>query len=186
MAFKTLDIKFTYEDFLLFPDDGKRHEIIDGDHFVTPAPTTRHQRISLKLSTAIEVFLKGHPVGELFVAPCDVVLSDVDIVEPDLLFVSSGHQSIITERNIQGSPDLVVEILSDSTRKTDEVSKRKLYERYGVHEYWIIDPALETIKVYRQGQDGYTPPVTLAREHDNQLTTPLLPAFQMPLTELFA
>lgn len=93
-----------------------------------------HQRISLRLSTAIEVFLKDNPSGELFVAPCDVVLSDVDVVEPDLLFISSARQSIITERNIQGPPDLVVEILSDSTRKTDEVIKRKLYERYGVKE----------------------------------------------------
>lgn len=185
MAIRSLELKFTYEDFLLFPDDGTRHELIDGDHFVTPAPTTRHQRISLRLSTAIKVFLKDNPAGELFVAPCDVVLSDVDVVEPDLLFVASSRQSIITERNIQGPPDLVVEILSDSTRKTDETIKRKLYERYGVTEYWIIDPDLETIKIHRKGQDGYALPETLAREHDDQVTTPLLSGFQVSLVELF-
>ncbi len=185
MTIRSLELKFTYEDFLLFSEDGKRHELIDGDHFVTPAPSTRHQRISLRLATAIEVFLKDHPLGELFVAPCDVVLSDVDVVEPDLLFVASSRQAIISERNIQGPPDLVVEILSDSTRKTDEMIKRKLYERFGVREYWIIDPDLDTIKIHRKGQDGYTRPGTLTREHDHQVTTPLLPGFHVALAELF-
>ena len=185
MAFKSLELKFTYEDFLLFPEDGKRHELIDGDHFVTPAPSTRHQRISLRLATAIEVFLKDHPVGELFVAPCDVVLSNVHVVKPDLLFIASSRLAIITERNIQGPPDLVVEILSDNTRKTDEVIKRKLYERVGVKEYWIVDPDLETIKIHRKGQDGYALPATLAREQDGHVTTPFLPGFQVALEELF-
>ena len=106
-------------------------------------------------------------MGEVFAAPYDVVLSDVDVVEPDLLFVSSSRQTIITERNVQGPQDLVVEILPNSTRKTDEVIKRKLYERYGVKGYWIIDPELETIKIHRKDQNGYTLPVTLDREQDD-------------------
>ncbi|MDH5586776.1 MAG: Uma2 family endonuclease [Nitrospirota bacterium] len=186
MTTKSIELKFTYEDFLLFPEDGKRHELLDGDHFVTPAPTTRHQRLSLRLSTAIEVFLKDHPIGELFVAPCDVVLSNVDVVEPDLLFVASSHAAIITERNIQGPPDLVVEILSDSTRKTDEVIKRKLYERFGITEYWIIDPVLDSIKIYRKTENGYAPAQTLTQEDTTHLTTPLLPGLQVPLADLFA
>jgi Uma2 family endonuclease len=133
----------------------------------------------------LENFLRQHSVGEVFAAPYDVVLSDVDVVEPDLLLVSSSRQTIITERNVQGPPDLVVEILSDSTRKTDEVIQRKLYERYGVKEYWIIDPELETIKIHRKDQNGYTLPVTLDREQDDQVATPLLPSFQVPLPELF-
>ncbi len=93
--------------------------------------------------------------GEAFAAPCDVVLSDEDIVEPDLLFISAARAAIITEKNIQGPPDLVVEILSASTRKIDEVVKRKLYERYGVRGYWIVAPELEGIKIYRLTDQGY-------------------------------
>src|SRR2546422_7082776 len=93
-------VKFTYEDYLLFPNDGKRHELIDGEHFVTPSPIIKHQRISVKLLTALENFLKQNRLGEVFAAPCDVVLSDVDVVEPDLVLVLAAHASIITEKNI--------------------------------------------------------------------------------------
>jgi Uma2 family endonuclease len=179
-------VRFTYDDFLLFPEDGKRHEIIDGDHFMTPAPNTKHQRIAVKLTTMIETFLKPSRAGTLFAAPYDVILSDEDIVEPDLLFVSAARAAIITEKNIQGPPDLVVEILSDSTRKTDEVVKRKLYERCGVREYWIVDPELETVKIYRLTAQGYVRAAELAREANETLSTPLLPGFQAPLADIFA
>jgi Uma2 family endonuclease len=178
-------VRFNYEDFLLFPKNGKRHEIIDGDHFMTPAPNTKHQRISFKLSAAFADFLRMHRLGEAFAAPCDVVLSDEDVVEPDLLFISAARATIITEKNIQGPPDLVIEILSVGTRKTDEIIKRKLYERYGVREYWIVDPELETVKIYRLNNEGYVRPLELAREANETLSTPLLPGFQVPLGELF-
>jgi Uma2 family endonuclease len=178
-------VRFNYDDFLLFPHDGKRHEIIDGDHFVTPAPNTKHQRVSGNLLTALMNFLKVQKSGAVFAAPYDVVLSDEDIVEPDLLFVSAARSTIITEKNIQGPPDLVVEILSSSTRKTDEIIKRKLYERYGVREYWIVDPELETVKIYRLNDEGYIRPTELAREANEILSTPLLPDFRMPLADLF-
>ena len=185
MSLQTHKVKFTYEDYLLFPDNGKRHEIIDGDHYVTPSPSTRHQRISRKLLVAFAKFLELHKIGEVFDAPCDVVLSDLDVVEPDLLFVSSARASIITEKNIQGAPDLVVEILSDGTRKTDEIIKRKLYERHGIPEYWIVDPELETVKVYRLTGQGYTRVAELSREANDTLATPLLPGFQLNLSEVF-
>ena len=179
-------IKLTYEDFLLFPDDGKRHELIDGDHYVTPAPTTKHQRISRRLSTALDTFITRHQLGEVFAGPCDVVLSDVDVVEPDLLFISAGRATIITERNIKGPRDLAVEILSEGTRKTDETIKRRLYERYGVKEYWVVDPVLETIKVYRLTDGAYVRAAELSHEAPDVLTTPLLPGFTLPLAALFA
>lgn len=186
MAHQPHHIKFTYEDFLLFPDDGKRHELIDGDHYRTPSPSTKHQRISRKLLTALEGFLNQHHSGEVFAAPYDVVLSDLDVVEPDLLFVSTARAAIITEKNIQGTPDLVVEILSESTRKADEVIKRKLYQRHGVPEYWVIDPELETVKVYRISDRSYARAAELSLEAGDRLTTPLLPGFQIPLSEIFA
>jgi Uma2 family endonuclease len=178
-------VKFTYEDFLLFPEDGKRHELIDGERYVTPAPKTKHQKISVNLTAAIAIFLKHQKIGDVFAAPTDVVLSDLDVVEPDLLFVSSARASIITEKNIQGAPDLVIEILSDGTRKTDEIIKRKLYERHGILEYWIVDPELETVKVYRMTDQGYTRAAELSLESNSTLTTPLLADLRIPLSEIF-
>lgn len=177
--------KFTYEDYLLFPDDGKRHELIDGEHYMTPAPSIKHQRISVNLCTILKNFLKRNKRGVVYTAPCDVILSDLDVVEPDLLFISAARTSIITEKNIQGAPDLVIEILSETTRKTDEVIKRKLYERYGVREYWIVDPELEIVKVYRMTEQGYTRVAELNREAGDALVTPLLPSLQISLAEIF-
>lgn len=180
-------IKFTYEDYLLFPEDGKRHEIIDGDRYMTPSPSTKHQRISMNLSNLFFNYLKVHRRGRIFTAPCDVVLSDLDVVQPDLLFVSAARASLITEKCIQGAPDLVIEILSETTRKIDEIIKRKLYERHGVGEYWIVDPELENVKVYRcSAQGGYVRAAEPARESGDTTATPLLPDCVIPLAEIFA
>lgn len=107
-------------------------------------------------------------------------------MEPDLLFVATSRASIITENNIQGPPDLVVEILSESTRRTDEIIKRKLYERYGVPEYWIVDPELNTVKVYRLIGERYDRVAELAEESGHELTTPLLPGLRISLAAVFA
>jgi Uma2 family endonuclease len=185
MSTRPDSVKYTYEDFLLFPDDGRRHEIIDGEHHVTPSPHTRHQKISGDLAYEIKDYLKIHGGGQLYSAPLDVVLSDLDIVEPDLVFVASSRSQIITEKNLQGSPDLVVEILSSSTRRTDEIVKRKLYERYGVAEYWIVDPELDAVKVYRMAESRYVRAAELTAEAGEELTTPLLPGLKISLVELF-
>src|SRR4249920_1493782 len=124
--------KLTFADYLLFPDDGLRHEIIDGEHYVTPSPATRHQRFSLSLLHLIQSYLDVQPTGELFSAPFDVVLSFTDVVVPDLIYLSRARAHLLTAKNLQGAPDLVVEILSPSTRPRDERLKRDLYERVGV------------------------------------------------------
>jgi len=185
MATPNPQTKFTYEDYLLFPDDGKRHELIDGDHFVTPAPRTKHQRVSGNLYRLLSTYVHQKRCGAMFAAPTDVVFSDLDVLQPDLLFISTDRASIITEKNIQASPDLLVEILSETTRRTDEVIKRKLYERYGVPEYWIVDPELETVKVYRMTEQGYSRVAELAKESGDVLTTPLLPDLHLPLAAIF-
>ena len=118
-------------------------------------------------------------------APTDVVFSDMDVVQPDLLFVSRGRESIITEDNIQGAPDLVVEILSESTRRTDELIKRNLYEKHGVREYWIIDPEVDTCKIYRMVKKTYTPAIILTLEAQDRVTTPMFPGWELPLQEVF-
>lgn len=177
--------KFTYEDYLLFPDDGKRHELIDGDHFVTPAPMTKHQRISQNLSGLLYAYVTEARAGQIFCAPTDVVLSEFDIVQPDLLFISADRLSIITDNNIQGPPDLVVEILSESSRKTDEIIKRKLYQRHHILEYWIIDPELETVKIYRLSDQGYGRSVEFSLENNETLTSSLFSDWTLSLHTLF-
>ena len=175
----------TYEDYLLFPDDGKRHEVIDGDHYVTPAPKTKHQKVSFNLTVAMGSFVKQRGLGLVLAAPSDVILSDENVVQPDLLFVSTARASIVTEDNIHGAPDLVVEIISETTRKKDEVTKRKLYERFGVQEYWVVDPELETVKIFRRAQQGYSRTVELSKEANDILTTKLLAGLNLALTEIF-
>ena len=177
--------QLTYEDCLQFSDDGKRHEIIEGNHYVTPVPKTKHQRISSNLTMALGTFIKKHALGEVLTAPYDVILSDENVVQPDLLFVSTARAAIVTEDNIQGAPDLVVEILSESSRKKDEVTKRKLFERFGVQEYWIVDPELEIVKIFKLTQHGYGRASELSKETNDVLTTELLPGFDCAVSEIF-
>lgn len=186
MSTQTHRVKLTYEDYVLLPEDGRRHEFIDGEHFMTPAPSTRHQRISRNLVSFLDVHLRRTKEGQVFHAPTDVVLSEQDVVEPDLLVVSAARTSIITEKNIQGAPDLVVEIISETSRKTDKTIKRKLYEGHGVREYWIVDPELETVEVYRMTERGYVRAAELSREADEALGTPLLPALTLKLSDIFS
>jgi Uma2 family endonuclease len=139
---------FTYEDYLLFPDDGKRYEIVDGEKLVTPAPFIAHQRASTNLTRILSTWTSANGSGETFHAPFDVILSPADVVQPDSIVIGRERADIITPKNVAGAPDLVVEILSESTRKTDFLVKRKTYERFGVREYWIVDPEIRRVEVF--------------------------------------
>ena len=182
------DTRLTYDDYLLFPDDGKRHEIIDGEHYVTPSPNPRHQVLLGRLYFEIEQYLRQHPgTGQVFLSPLDVIFSKWDIVEPDLLFVAANQADILTEDNVQGPPALVIEILSRGTRKRDEHVKRRLFERGGVREYWIVDPKHDRVTVWRRQPDGSFPRVAeLLSERQDVPTTPLLPQLTISLAQLFA
>jgi Uma2 family endonuclease len=182
-----IDARLTYDDFVLFPDDGQRHEIIDGVHYVTPAPRLRHQDLVGRLHFEIALFLRSHPqAGRVFLSPLDVVLSYYDVVEPDLLFIAGDQTGIMTEKNIQGPPALVVEVLSKSTRKRDAQTKRRLFERTGVREYWLVDPELDTVQVFRRSEDQRLLRVEeLSAEDGGALTTPLLPGCTIDVRELF-
>jgi len=178
--------KLTYQDYAQFPDDGRRHELIDGEHYVTPSPILRHQKISGHLEFALQGYVRERRAGHVFHAPLDVILSEHDVVEPDILYVSEERAAVLQDW-IRGAPDLVVEILSPATRKIDETVKRHLYDRAGVKEYWIVDSELELVKIHRREDDGAFPRVAeLTREARDTLTTPLLPGFLLPLDELFA
>lgn len=175
--------KLTYDDFVYFPDDGRRHELIDGEHYVTPAPMLGHQIVVGNLHGFIWSYLREQPLGEVFVSPLDVVFSRFDVVEPDLLYVSNEHLAIIKKKNVKGAPDLVVEVKSPSTKKRDAIEKFQLYERTGVREYWIVDPDQASIDAYRRLGRRFRSKHTL--RGDETLTTPLLPGLSIPLSEIF-
>jgi Uma2 family endonuclease len=179
-------VKLTYDDFVQFPDDGKRHELIDGEHYVTPSPNRKHQKVSGNFYLLIGTWLEEHPIGQLYYAPFDVVFSMYDVVEPDLLFMSNARAALVlTDANVQGAPDIVIEIGSKSTRKRDETIKRRLYERSGVSEYWVVDPEIDVVRVYRRGADGFERPVELRADQGDRLTSPLLPDLILPLARIF-
>lgn len=147
--------KFTYHDYLQLPDDRKRYQVIEGELHMVPAPSPHHQDILGKLFIFLRTFVKGEGLGKVYQAPCDVVLSNEDIVQPDIFFISKEREHIITERNIQGAPELIVEILSSSTAKLDKSLKTRLYEEFGVKEYWLVDPEKEEIEVLSLEERGY-------------------------------
>ena len=179
--------RLTYDDLARLPDDGMRHEIIDGVHYVTPSPNTRHQRLVGRLFASFVLYLRDHPdAGEAFLAPFDVVFTEYDVVEPDLLFIAAAQQEILTDKHVRGAPAIVIEILSAGTRKVDERIKYGLFERGGVGEYWIVDPELDLVKLYRRAPDGSFPRLAeWTADAGDTLTTPLLPGFGVPLRELF-
>jgi Uma2 family endonuclease len=177
-------VKLTYDDFVLFPDDGRRHELIEGEHVVTPAPNADHQQIAGAIHALIWVYLEEHPIGELFIAPFDVVMSEFTVVEPDILYVSKERaKTALTELHLRGVPELVVEVLSKSTRRRDETVKRALYERMGVSEYWLVDPKAATVRVYRRDGQRFAAALKLAAPE--MLQTPLLPGLAIPLERVF-
>ena len=178
--------EWTYEEFMALPEGGTfRYEIIDGDLCMTPSPSTRHQEISGKLFYLIYRFLHENPLGKIFAAPCDVVFSQdpLQVAEPDLIFVSKEHSAIITEKNIQGSPDLLVEILSPSTESSDRRVKHSLYERFGVSEYWIVDPERNTVQIFMLADGHYSN--TLEFGLGDLIETPILPGLSIPISEVF-
>ncbi len=177
-------VKLTYQDLLLLPEDRNRHELIDGEHFVTPAPNVPHQTAVANLLRIIASFLHGRGLGRAWPSPIDVLFTEHDVVEPHLVFVAADRMDLVRRTHVHGAPDLLVEVLSDSTRSRDETAKRRLYEKHGVREYWLVDPDAETVAVLRLGPSGYPREPQLLRAGDI-LSTPLLPGLEIPITEIF-
>ena len=176
-------IKFTYEDYRHTPDD-KRYELLDGDLIMAPAPNLGHQDVAAKLGWRVMRFVEQRNLGKAFPAPCDVVLSNTDVVQPDLLFVSRERAHILLGGdNVQGAPDLVVEILSPSTASRDKTLKRSLYARHGVLEYWLVDPNVQTVDVMVLGDGGLKTVAVYGK--DQTLTSPMLEGLAVDLDEIF-
>lgn len=174
--------KYTYEDYLKTPED-ERYELIEGELLMTPSPIPRHQRISGKLEFELRKFVTENNLGEIFDAPCDVYLDNENVVQPDILFISKERLNIIGEKNIQGAPDLVIEIISEDTAYRDLIQKKKLYARFGVKEYWIVIPGEELIEVYVLKDNAYMVYKTFNK--NETLESPYLKNLKIELKSIF-
>ena len=175
--------KLTYEDYAKTPE-GERWELIDGVLIMAAAPNLMHQDVELNLALPIGTWVRWRQLGKVYTSPVDVVFTATDTVQPDLVFVSNEQARILTPANIQGAPDLVVEILSPSTAKLDWRDKMELYEMHGVPEYWVVDPVGCLLWQFRLRGGKYQLHATLGQE--DTLTTPTLEGFSLPMSEVFA
>ena len=173
----------TYEDYLALPDDRKQYQILEGELVMTPAPFVIHQQIGLRLKLRFVQFVETHSLGYVFDAPCDVVLSKTNVLQPDILFISNQNIKVITEKNIQGAPDLVVEIISPSTAYYDLFDKKEIYQKFGVKEYWLVDPKKEWIEIHTLDKGSYQLHHRAAKKGSVQ--SKLLIGFAVDLKELF-
>jgi Uma2 family endonuclease len=148
-------VVLTYEDDCALPDDGKRHEILRGGLYISPSPSVAHQRVACNLFVALRIFVAGRKIGEVFIAPVDVILETTAVVVPDLLFVGRDRASIVTDRGVEGAPDLIVEILSPGPERRDRVEEAQLFARHGVTHYWLVDPEARALEAFELDQGGY-------------------------------
>ena len=140
---------YTYQDYAELPDDGNRYEIIEGELHMAPAPRPRHQEATINLATVMSQFARSKRLGKVYTAPIDVLLPGLaSPVQPDILFIASDRLGIVKEEFIEGSPDLVIEVLSPSNWLDDRRIKFHLYARAGVREYWIVDLERRAIEVF--------------------------------------
>jgi Uma2 family endonuclease len=175
-------IKFTYKDYLQLPED-KRYELIEGEFLMVPSPIPAHQDVLQNLFRVLDVHIRNQDLGKVYLAPLDVILSEESVLQPDLLFISKERLHIITERNIQGAPDLVIEILSPSTAERDKGLKQKLYAKFGIQEYWLVDPDKKVIEVMSLGEGGFES--TGVYQEEATLDSPLLKGISMDVREVF-
>ncbi len=178
-----ISTKFSYEDLQHIPPDRNRYEIVDGELFVTAAPIPLHQRIVLNLSADLLEHVRKHRLGQVFVAPLDIVFSPSTVLEPDVIFVSRSRLHVIGEKNLTGPPDLVVEVLSESTATLDREIKPKQYALYGVPEFWRFDPAGKTVEIFRLKEGEYELEATLG--FGDTLTSLLFPGLRLPISSLW-
>ena len=183
MTAQTHQGQYTYADYMQTPD-GVRYELIEGELIVAAAPSIAYQRVARDFGAVLWPFVRDSNLGEIFYAPTDVYFSDTNVFQPDLLFVSNTRAHIITDANVHGAPDLVIEIASPRTEDEDRSRKQEIYERFGVLEYWRVHPIYQTVEPLRLengrfvSQGIYGPTDTL--------TTPLLPGLVIDLSEIFS
>ena len=177
------EVKYRYAEYAALPE-GAPYQLIGGELIKSPAPTRRHQEVSTRLLVALYNFVTPKSLGKVYGPPIDVILSDEDSPQPDIVYVSKARSGILVREGIRGGPDLCVEVLSKGTEKMDLGPKRVLYARHNVTEYWIVDPDGNTLDLYRLQEDAEEP--RRKRVEADTLTTDLLPGFSLALKEVFA
>ena len=182
MVIPKTKITYTYREYRNTPED-KRYELINGELLLSPSPKTAHQRLEVKLGAMMHFFVEDARLGEVFFAPFDVYFNETNVVQPDIIFVSSERALIVNDDNIRGAPDLVVEILSPSTANRDRVLKRALYAEHGVREFWIADTDAKTIAVFQLGSEGFE--LEAIYGEGQTLTSPTLSGFSVNLDDIF-
>jgi Uma2 family endonuclease len=178
----TTAARLTYDDLRQIPPDRNRYELIEGELFVSPAPSLEHQRKVMNLSAQLWYFVRQHDLGEVFIAPCDVVLAPSIVLEPDIVFVSRARRSILKVACIEGAPDLVVEVVSESSRLMDRFVKRDRYAEFGVPEYWLLDPFEPRIEVLRLEAGKYR--VVGSFGPGDTLESPTFPGLRIAVSSL--
>ena len=173
---------FSYEHLAQMPEDGKRYELLEGELVVTPAPSRKHQRA---VGNAFAFLRRAEAAGygEAYVAPFEVYFDRHSVTEPDAFFIRRERLGIITEAKVRGAPDLIVEVLSPGTRARDLGSKLRIYARFGVSFYWVVDPRMQTVRPYTLREGGYVVE-PLLRSGDT-LTCPLFPDITIDVAALF-
>ncbi|MBI5395579.1 MAG: Uma2 family endonuclease [Verrucomicrobia bacterium] len=174
----------TVADYCALPEGGPRYQLIEGELYMAPAPNRYHQEICGNLYLILRNYLAAHPGGVLYAAPLDLYLSEFDVFQPDLVFVSKANRSILADDGVRGVPDLVIEVLSPATAQLDKRSKRKIYARHGVKELWLVDPILLQIHVY----DLVRSPEKAARvlEEDGSFESPFFTGLTIRARDVFA
>lgn len=175
---------FTYEDLLLMPE-GKRYEILEGELMMVPAPGREHQAVLLDLAYLLKAHVDAQGSGKVFVAPFDVILSDTDVLQPDVIYLSAERTDRLHDNGIHGAPDLVVEVLSPGTEKRDRQVKSRIYARYGVRELWLVDPGARRIEILRPVGRGDAFELAGFCEGDRKLESTVLPDLVFMAGEVF-
>lgn len=174
--------KLTLDDYLAIPNDGRRHEIIDGVHYVNAAPAPYHQIVLGRLLHRLMDQIDDQRLGLTLAAPTDVLLSITDIVEPDILVILEEHRTRIGKARIEGPPDLAIEVLSPSTRTYDRKTKRACYARFGIPEFWLVDPEVHEIEQLVRPEQGACLATTT---HRDRITLHVVPAIRIDLSKVW-
>lgn len=176
-------LPMTYHEYALLPQDRNRYEVLDGELYMTPSPSYLHQHIVTCLASILLQHASAHDLGVVLTAPMDVLLSETNIVQPDILFIRAGRVPARDAKNITVAPDLIIEVLSPSSVEQDRLDKKAVYARHGVSHYWIIDPEPRTLEMYTLSGAQYQ--LHAEFRGDATATSPLFPELSIPLARLW-
>lgn len=174
----------TADEYRAMPESLTKSSLIDGVLVEEPSPSDEHQFIVGRFFSTLDDFVEQHDLGAVRLSPFDVWLAEEEVVQPDVLYVAKARLSLIRKNGVHGAPDLVIEVASPSTRRWDRSVKRERYARRGVPELWLIEPALRQVEIHRFAECPHGPLKILSSA--DELQTPLLPGFRLPVWRLFA